>query len=370
MKFIAVALSFLVVGNINAQTIKKLTFLNEFDIPYNFQFQNTTVGGLSGIDYDPKANEYYLICDDRAVINPIRFYTAKINLKADKIDTAFFIGQKELRQSNGALYPSLSTDPAHAPDPEAIRFNSTKKYFVWTSEGDRIIKDDNAILQDPAIIITDNNGKDIGHFPLPAQFLMKKEEKGPRQNGVFEGGCFADNNKTMYVTTEAPLYQDGPAAGLKDTTAYVRILKYDVEKKKLLAQYAYRLAPIAHAPMPADGFKVNGIVDILSIGGDEFLITERSFSTGVKNCTIKVFKCNFKTAQDVSNIQSLKANKPKVLAKKQLLLNMDSLNRYIDNVEGATFGPRLSNGKRSMIFVSDNDFLQGRKTQFLLFQID
>ncbi|MBV4357097.1 esterase-like activity of phytase family protein [Pinibacter aurantiacus] len=370
MKSILTALIFLIALTANGQTINKLTFLNEFDIPYNFQFQNTTVGGLSGIDYNPKLNEYYLICDDRAVINPIRFYTAKINLKADKIDTAFFIAQTALRQSNGALYPSLSTDPAHAPDPEAIRFNGTKKYFVWTSEGDRIIKDGNAILQDPAIIIMDNNGKDIGHFPLPAQFLMTKDEKGPRQNGVFEGVCFTDNDKTMYVTTEAPLYQDGPAAGLKDTTAYVRILKYDVEKKKLLAQYAYKLGPIAHAPAPADGFKVNGIVDILPIGADEFLITERSFSTGVKNCTIKVFKCNFKTAQDVSSIQSLKVNRPKVLVKKQLLLNMDSLNMYIDNVEGAAFGPRLSNGKRSMIFVSDNDFLLGRKTQFLLFQVD
>jgi len=370
MKSILTALIFLIALTANGQTINKLTFLNEFDIPYNFQFQNTTVGGLSGIDYNPQANEYYLICDDRAVINPIRFYTAKINLKASKIDTAFFIAQKELRQSNGALYPSLSADPSHAPDPEAIRFNGRKKYFVWTSEGDRIIKDGNTILQDPAIIITDDNGKDLGHFPLPDQFHMSKDEKGPRQNGVFEGVCFTDNDKMMYVTTEAPLYQDGPAAGLKDTTAYVRILKYDVEKKKLLAQYAYKLAPIAHAPTPADGFKVNGIVDILPIGGDEFMITERSFSTGVKSCTIKVYKCSFKTAQDVSNIQSLKINRPKLLVKKQLLLNMDSLNIYIDNVEGATFGPRLSNGKRSMIFVSDNDFLQGRKTQFLLFQVD
>ncbi|MDI3322320.1 esterase-like activity of phytase family protein [Pinibacter soli] len=370
MKSILTALIFLFACAANAQTIKKLTFLSEFDIPYNFQFQNTTVGGLSGIDYNPKANEYYLICDDRAVINPIRFYTAKINLKAGKIDTALFISQTELRQPNGALYPSLSTDPAHAPDPEAIRFNSAKKYFVWTSEGERIIKDGNAILQDPAIIIIDSNGKDIGHFPLPKQFQMSKDEKGPRQNGAFEGVCFTDNSKTMYVTTEVPLYQDGPPAGLKDTSAYVRILKYDVDNKKLLAQYAYKLSSIAHAPKPEDGFKVNGIVDILPIGADEFMITERSFSTGVKNCTIKVFKCNFQTASDITNVQSLKVNRPKMPVKKQLLLDMDSLNIYIDNVEGATFGPRLSNGKRSMIFVSDNDFHSDRKTQFLLFQVD
>jgi hypothetical protein len=199
---------------------------------------------------------------------------------------------------------------------------------------------------------------------------MSAQEKGPRQNGVFEGVCFSNNNKTMYVTTEAPLYQDGPAPSLKDAATYARILKYDVETKKLLGQYAYKLEPIAHEPTPANEFKVNGIVDILATGEDEFLITERSFSTGVKNCTIKVFKCNFKNAADISNVQSLKKTPPKTLVKKQPLLNMDSLNMYIDNIEGATFGPRLSNGKRSIIFVSDNDFGATRKTQFLLFEVN
>ena len=34
--------------------IQHLKFLNEYIVPFNYQFQNTTVGGLSGIDYNPR----------------------------------------------------------------------------------------------------------------------------------------------------------------------------------------------------------------------------------------------------------------------------------------------------------------------------
>jgi hypothetical protein len=48
---------------------------------------------------------------------------------------------------------------------------------------------------------------------------------------------------------------------------------------------------------------------------------------------------------------------------------MDKLGRLIDNVEGATLGPRLPNGKRSLLFVADDNFSSLQKTQFLLFEV-
>lgn len=48
---------------------------------------------------------------------------------------------------------------------------------------------------------------------------------------------------------------------------------------------------------------------------------------------------------------------------------MDDLDRYIDNIEGVTFGPILPNGHRTLIFVADNNFSGRQKTQFLLFEV-
>jgi predicted nucleic-acid-binding Zn-ribbon protein len=73
-----------------------LVYLDTYTIPNNFQFMQTTVGGLSSIDYDVKNNQYYLISDDRSAINPARFYTATIAINNNKIDTVFFYQQRFL----------------------------------------------------------------------------------------------------------------------------------------------------------------------------------------------------------------------------------------------------------------------------------
>jgi len=42
-----------------------LKLISSIEIPFDKTFQNTKVGGLSGIDYDAKNDLYYLISDDR-----------------------------------------------------------------------------------------------------------------------------------------------------------------------------------------------------------------------------------------------------------------------------------------------------------------
>src|SRR4051812_14213877 len=59
--------------------VSALKFIGEYDIPYNLKYNNTIVGGLSGIDYDAKNNRYFMISDDRSDKNPARFYTATIS---------------------------------------------------------------------------------------------------------------------------------------------------------------------------------------------------------------------------------------------------------------------------------------------------
>jgi hypothetical protein len=75
------------------------------------------------------------------------------------------------------------------------------------------------------------------------------------------------------------------------------------------------------------------------------------------------------SSENIQNISSLKDTKNIKLVSKKLLLNMDDLKFYIDNIEGVTFGPTLPNGNKTLIFVSDNNFNPLEKTQFLLFEI-
>jgi len=350
------------------QPVNSLKFLGSYELPYNEQFNGTTIGGLSGIDYDPENRIYHLICDDRSNINPARFYSAKINFTQSGISNVQFVNSTALLQRDGAYYPDSKKNPAHASDPEAMRYNPTTKQFIWASEGERIIGKD-TILSQPALTIINKMGKYIDKLPLPFQTRMYATEKGLRQNSVFEGVAFANNFKTMYVSIEEPLYEDGPRAGLQKSDAITRIIKYDMASRKPVAQYAYPLEAVAHAPTPINEFMVNGITDILSIGDNKLLVIERSYSTGKKASTIRVYSTDLSNASNILNTESLIQNPATNIALKKLLINMDSLGIYIDNIEGVTFGPALPNGNKTLIFVSDNNFSKDQKTQLILFEV-
>jgi hypothetical protein len=347
-------------------SISRIQFLNEYDVPNGKQFKATTVGGLSGIDYDSKTGIYYIISDDRSAINPARFYKAKIHLNEKGIDSVEFIDVSTLFQKDGKPYPNAKQDAFHTPDPEAIRYNALKDELVWSSEGERLIRPGNNVLEDPSVIAVDKEGNYKDSFELPLNMHMRITENGPRQNGVFEGMTFSNDYRYLFVNVEEPIYEDGPRAGVNDSSALIRIIKFDADKRIAVAQYYYRIEPVAYPAVPTNAFEINGVPDILWIGDDQLLVVERSFSTGRLACTIKIFLASLKNATNLMMVPLTGAIQP---ADKRLLLNMDQLGRYIDNVEGVTFGPVLPNGHRTLIFVSDDNFAPLEKTQFLLFEV-
>ena len=343
--------------------VSKLRLLHKYIVPHNLLFNGTTVGGLSGIDYDTARQVYYLICDDRSEKQPARFYTARIPQHTDSI---VFTAVTFLRMRDGNVYPGTKS---MAPDPEAMRYNPHTGKLIWSSEGERITDNKDTILKDPGIYEINKDGSLADSFPIPATFRMQATAAGPRRNGAFEGLGATPDGRYLFVNLEEPRYEDGPRAGFTDTTAYIRLLKYDLHTHKPVAEYAYNLAPVVHHPIPADKFYINGVSDILVLSDTQLLMIERSFSTGVKDCTIRLYLATLDRATDVSQITSLQETKSFTPAKKTLLFNFDSLHTYIDNVEGMTFGPRLPNGHRSLIFVADNNFSAQEETQFYLFEV-
>ena len=350
-------------------SIGSLKLIGEYDLPHNLLFKGTTIGGLSGIDYDSKSKIYHMICDDRSAINPARYYSAKIFFNEKQVDSVVFVSVTTLLQPDGTAYPDSKRDPAHTPDPEALRYNPITHQMIWTSEGERIVRGKDTVLETPAITIINPEGKFIDTFPLPKNLRMRATENGPRQNGVLEGMSFANNYKTLYVNLEEPRYEDGPRAEPAPNDPWIRIYRFDVASKKNTAQFAYKLEPVAYPASPVEAFKVNGVPDILSVGDGRLIVLERSFSSGRLPCTIKIFIADMNGASDIRNNVSLIKTPAARPVRKKLLLNMDSLGVYVDNVEGITFGPRLPNGHRTLVLVADNNFQSFEKTQFFVFEI-
>ena len=347
--------------------LPQLKFINAIEIPYNQEFKNTKIGGLSGIDYDKKQDIYYIICDERSQENLSRFYTAKIDITDDQLKSITFQEANTLKNQSGNTFGSWITNPDTSADPEDIRYNPKTKSLVWSSEGARVINGAKTVLQNPSLTNMDLKGNFKDQFNLPSNLEMKQEQKGPRNNGTLEGITFDKNYKTIYTSLEEPLFEDGNQASTA-AGGLIRFYQFDLKTKKNTSQYGYKLEPIAHEPNPKGSFAVNGVAGIQYYKNKQLFIVERSYSTGTQACTIKVFLSDFNKATDVKNYESLQQEKIN-LATKKLILNMDDLGIFTDNIEGLTFGPKLANGNRSLIFISDNNFSPTQKTQVLLFEI-
>lgn len=344
----------------------QLKYLHTFTIPHNLSFMETTVGGLSAIDYDQKRNRYYMVCDDRSSLNPARYYTARIVIKKDKIDTVLFTNFAYLKDESGKTYPSTKENPYKTPDPESIRYNPHTKLLAWTSEGERWFRQKDSILINPSVYFITPNGKFKDSLTIPANLYMSLQEKGPRQNGVLEGMSYADNYQTLMFNVEEPLHEDGPRAELEPNQAMIRFYTFDMKTKKNTHQYAYELSPVAHKPNPINEYKINSVPEFLWIGNNQLLVLERSYSTGRVPCTIRLFLADYSQATDVANLPSLKSPAQYTPMKKTLLMNLDDLGIYTDNIEGITLGPVLSNGDQSILLVSDNNFSPIQRSQVTL----
>jgi len=360
---------------IGPTTIGSLRFLGATAIPNDKEEENTLVGGLSGLDYDPRSGTWVIVSDDRSEHAPARFYHAIIEL-AKGTPEVTLLGKTTFGQENGALFPDAKTG-GEVVDPESIRFDPSGRGVWWTSEGDR------KLGLSPFLRKTEGNGVYLANFPLPAMFTMHKDQEiGPRNNNTFEGLSFTPDGGALWLAMESALYQDGPVATV-DAGAIARFTKFDRDGK-MRGQYAYQLDPIQ--AKSAGEHSDNGVSEILALDDDRLLVIERSgVNEGNNHWTLhirlyeaSVLDLNDATAphaDNVAGVESLAGRKIRPLSKR-LILNLDSLLELgspslpkIDNIEGVSFGPTLPDGNRSLVLVSDNNFNPDQITQFLAFEV-
>ncbi len=181
--------------------------------------------------------------------------------------------------------------------------------------------------------------------------------------------------KYLYTATENALAQDGPASGI-DQKSMSRILVYDLNPGRPMAEYVYVTSAIPVPPVPPDSFADNGLVELVALdNAGTLLALERSFAVGVGN-TIKLFEVRTRGATDVSGIDDLYDEDTGTPADvdpvdKRLIVDLADLGIDPDNVEGMTFGPTLSDGRLTLILVSDNNFRPvTQETQFIALALE
>jgi hypothetical protein len=276
-------------------------------------------------------------------------------------------GVTVLRQPDGSTYPSKEDYKllgGVVPDLETIRVDPRDGSIWYASEGDA------ALGLSPFVRHAARDGSYLAELPLPAMFNVSADHSnGPRDNLSFEGMSFTPDGRTLWVSMEGPLYQDGSAPDPQHG-AINRITRF-ARDGKVAGQYAYPLAQIPATP-GKDRHGDNGISEIFALDSMRLLVMERA---GVQaddrryRDYVRIYEIDAAGATDVQHLPSLQGAAFKPVTKR-LVLDLNQLDLpVVDNLEGMSFGPVLANGHASLVLVSDDNFGKDQVTQLLLFEV-
>lgn len=341
--------------------VSSLDLLGEVTIETGTMFDGTEFGGISGLA-QVGGTEYLALSDDRSERSPARFYTVGIDVSDGSFDDGdvTISGVTELFTPGFGLFPPLSIDP------EGIAIGRNGSVFI-SSEGDALAG------IGPFVNKFSMSGRQLQRLPIDDHFAPTTDS-GIRFNLAFESLSISDDNRTLFTAAEGALAQDGPAANV-DQPSLARIVQYDLVTRRAVAEYVYVVEPVAEVPDPADSFRVNGLVELLDLGGGYMLAMERSFSVGKGN-VVKLYEISLHGATNVIDDDDLYDETTEtpdavIPVSKRLLVDFGDLGlSTVDNLEGLAFGPDLEDGRSLLLVASDNNFSTFQVTQFVAFAVD
>ncbi|RAS68108.1 hypothetical protein C8D87_102171 [Lentzea atacamensis] len=294
----------------------EVRFIAAHVVPKGLVVGGTTVGGLSGLDYDRRTGRWVLISDDR--VAP-RFYEGKLSRKGVE-----FTDVHSLVGPNGPYAPGTV-------DPEDVRVDRWTGDLLWSQEGDRTP----TTLIDPSVQFSKRDGAFHRALPTPEDVKMKPES-GPRRNEALEGLTFALGGTLVVTAVEGPLLQDGPPAD--ETRGAVSRMIVQTRQGQVVAQYRYQQEPLF-----ATGAST-GVTAILEKSPGVYLVLERSFHQQLGN-----------------KVRLFEARSQGTTLKKRFLADIGTFPvGRVDNLEGMAWGP-----DGTLWLVSDDNFSSSQVTQFI-----
>lgn len=322
------------------------------------------LGGFSALEYTGQGNRFAALPDrgpdDGATEYLCRFQLLDINVDYGAIPPVHveLVGTVMLKDQSGRHFTGSASvlKPGKAIagrlDPEGFRFGSPERFFVTDEYG-------------PQLIEFSTVGNEIRRLPLPSHLLVEhpadskqveneQNVRGRASNKGMEGLAVSSDGRTLTGIMQHVLLQDGKRqSDGKPEGINCRMVQIDVESGACV-EFVYQL----DSPR-------NGLNEIVAFGSNEFLVIERDGLTGNDAEFKRIMKINVAGATNVLDLQQLPpADLPKTIrpVRKQVFIDFLapcfhlSEDQIPEKLEGLTMGPALSDGRRTLLVASDNDF--------------
>lgn len=240
-------------------------------------------------------------------------------------------------------------------DPEGVRCAGDGTYWIAEEYG-------------PSVDRFSADGKRVERVVIPEKFVVETRSadplvemppmstRGRQANRGFEGLATSPDGTTLWAILQSPLIQDGALnEKAKRAGLNVRILEMVVagEGKGTTRELVYQLEKGS-----------NGVSEVLAINGHELLVLERDGEVAREAVWRRVYRVDIAEATDVSGVGSLPMEElpPEIVAVKKTKW-LDLVDEKFglvgkgmpEKIEGLAFGPRLEDGRRTLVVTVDND---------------
>jgi hypothetical protein len=308
------------------------------------------LGGLSALAWDATEDLFHALADDPGEHGPPRLYRLRLSFDGPA-PTAEVLSWQPLRDAHGKPYG------AGIADPEGL---------ALLPDGSLLVASEGLAEQGVAPFLRrfSTDGGELAEIGLPQRYLPTADgAAGVRASLGFESLAVAPDGRHLYLATEGPLAQDGPAADL-GVAALARLLVLSWPEARLLAEHAYDVEPVRLTPQPQDAFRIAGLVELLALGPGRLLALERQFAVGA-GFSLRLYAVGLWGATDLAEVDALAASQPAATVCKELLLDFADLGLEPGNLEGLSWGPALADGRRTIVVVEDDNFAEGPAARFL-----
>lgn len=297
-------------------------------------------GNYSGITH--VNDNLYAIVDDKDRVDGFKYLTLDIDSVSGKIEKAALVEPSgmALRRSEG-----VST---HADCEGVAFFNDGNTVFVTSEEYQRIME---YTLEGVP------TGRELA---IPS--IMTKEKIVP--NLGFEALTYNPHQQRFWTTTESTLIADGEVASAKnpDVHNHLRFVSFDTSLQPR-ESYVYEMdLPEGRAKARDNVTSVHGVPSLLALDDGRLIVMEREgylpgkgYGSWVK---IKLYIVDPRTEQTVSMDTKMSDIPHEQFMKKELLcsfvtrLRLGEMN--ISNYEGMCLGPKLTDGRQTIILIADS----------------
>lgn len=336
-----------------------LTYLAEYQLPQT-EFKGTTVGGFSSLTYDRSRDRIYALAGNQPKVYTLALTPPPIpsspvgSAKSSAVKSVAIEAVTQLRDS----------------DLSDLSLPMIGKGIALTPRGTIFILGEQNPPPAPPRLSEFQlaSGDWQQNLPLPKQYGSLPTKNMPplgiQPHQGLKALAVSIEGDRLFAATEAPLTQDLPPS--PEAPRYSRLLHYWISEPEplLISEHLYPL------DAPTDQQQGANLTDIIPVdNAGHFLGLERTYSPS-KGYSAIVYQFVTAVATDTSQIRTLPANLTGIAPiMKKPLLNLDSLQIPLQNLEGMILGPYFADGSQSVVIASNNGLLADSPTQFLLLRL-